>query len=108
MPDKLVLPKPDAMSGPQASQFLQLLEVYVDDYLHLVQSTDHTVLRHCSRALLHGIHGVFPPPAISGHGGVDPVSLKKLKAGEGLWETRKDILGWMRDGATRCIELAEK
>ena len=55
--------------------------------------------RHPQRLLL---------PPISGHSGVDPVSLKKLKAGEGLWEVRKDILGWMMDGATRCIELAEK
>ena len=85
-----------------------MLEVYVDDYLHLAQAKDPAVLRHCTRALLHGIHSVFPPPAVSGHSGGDPVSLKKLKAGEGLWETRKEILGWMLDGATRCIELAEK
>ena len=44
MPDTRMLPEPGAFSGPQAAQFLQLLEVYVDDYLHLVQSTDPTVL----------------------------------------------------------------
>ena len=74
-------------------QFLQVLEVYVDDYLHLVQSKDPSVLRHCNRALLHGIHSVFPPPATSGHSGANPVSIKKLKAREDLWEVRKDILG---------------
>ena len=51
---------------------------------------------------------MFPPPAVTGHNGGDPASVKKLKAGEGLWEVRKDILGWMMDGATRCIELTEK
>ena len=96
------------MTGPQAASFLQLLEVYVDDCLQLAQTKDPAVLRHYGRAILHGIHSVFPPPAISGHSGGDPASLKKLKAGEGLWEVRKEILGWMMDGATRCIELAEK
>ena len=31
--------------------------------------------------------------------------MKKLKAGEGAWETRKELLGWTFDGRTRCIEL---
>ena len=25
-----------------------------------------------------------------------------------MWEVRKEILGWIRDGATQCIELLEK
>ena len=108
MPEELWLPATNEMTGRQATQFLQMLEVYVDDYLQLAHTRDPAVLRHCSRALLHGIHSVFPPPAISGHNGGDPASVKKLKAGEGLWEVRKEILGWMMDGATRCIELAEK
>ena len=57
---------------------------------------------------MHGIHSVFPPPAVSGHVGEDPISEKKLRDGEGLWEVKKEILGWMMDGASRCIELAEK
>ena len=65
-------------------------------------------MRHCTRALMNGIHSVFPPPTISGHVGEDPISKKKLRDGEGLWEVKKEILGWMMDGASRCIELAEK
>ena len=76
--------------------------------MHLVQSTDHEVLRHYSRALLHGIHSVFPPPNITGHSGADPILIKKLNQGDRLWEVRKEILGWMIDGATRCTELTEK
>ena len=94
-------------SGKSGAQFLQLLEVYVDDFIQLVQSSDPAVLLHCSRALLHGIHSVFPPPAITGHNGQDPISLKKLMEGKGLWEVRKEILGWMMDGATRYIKLSE-
>ena len=61
----------------------------MDDFIQLAQTTDRNALRHCSRALLHGIHSVFPPPAITGHNGEDPVSLKKLDDGEGLWEVQK-------------------
>jgi hypothetical protein len=60
---------------------------------------------HFSRAMLHGIHTVFPPPSSTGHGGGDPISEKKLKAGDGLWEVRKEILGWIFDGVNRTIEL---
>ncbi|KAL7525691.1 hypothetical protein ACHAXR_001116, partial [Thalassiosira sp. AJA248-18] len=99
---------PGSLSGKQGIKFLQLLEVYVDDVIQLAQTSDREALLHCSRALLHGIHSVFPPPAITGHSGEEPISLKKLLEGEGLWEVRKEILGWIMDGATRCIELAEK
>ena len=35
------------------------------------------------------------------------MSLKKIRQGEGTWDTRKEILGWLFDGITRCIELPE-
>ncbi|KAL7525140.1 hypothetical protein ACHAWF_001227, partial [Thalassiosira exigua] len=85
-----------------------MVEVYVDDFIQLAQTSDRKVLQHCSRALLYAIHSLFPPPAITGHNGDEPISLKKLMEGEGLWEVRKEILGWMFNGATRCIELAAK
>ncbi|KAL7548503.1 hypothetical protein ACHAWF_011783 [Thalassiosira exigua] len=108
MPEHFALPTTDGLSREEGLRFLQLLEVYVDDFIQMAQTTDEAALRHCSRAILHGIHSVFPPPEISGHSGEDPISLKKLLAGEGLWEVRKEVLGWVMDGATRCIELAEK
>jgi len=83
------------------------MEVYVDDFIQLAQTTDPTKLLHLSRAVLHAIHLVFPPLGITGHDGEDPVSLKKLKQGEGLWEAWKEILGWVFDGARWCIELPE-
>ncbi len=108
MPEDFALPDLSTMSLQQGAHFLHMLEVYVDDFVQLAQTKDEALLRHCSRAILHGIHSVFPPPAITGHNGEDPVSLKKLLAGEGLWEVQKEVLGWMMDGATRCIELAKK
>ena len=83
----------------------QLLEVYMDDFIGLVQSNNHPSLLHFSRAILHGIHSVFPPPSITHHSGADPISEKKLEAGDGLWEVRKEILGWIFDGVKRTIEL---
>lgn len=89
----------------KSADFLRLMEVYIDDFIQLAQTTDPDKLLHLSRAILHGIHSVFPPPSITGHDGEDPVSLKKLRQGDGLWETRKELLGWVFDGARRCIEL---
>ena len=70
------------------------------------KTSDPEQLLHLSRALLHGIHSVFPPPKVSGHNGQDPISKENLDSGEYQWEVRKEVLGWMVDGATRCIELA--
>jgi hypothetical protein len=85
-------------------KFTKLLEVYIDDFIQLAQTTDPNKLRHLSRAVRHGIHSVFPPTKVSGHTGEDPVSQKKLEHGDGLWALRKEILGWVFDGARRCIE----
>ena len=82
-----------------------LFEVFVDDFIGLVQCTDETVLRHHTRALFHAIHSIFPPVTVTGHDGEDPISEKKLNQGEGVWDTRKEILGWICDGVARTIEL---
>jgi hypothetical protein len=92
---------------PQRMQNLRhLLEIYVDDFAAALQCTDPQILLHHSRALLHGIHAVFPPaPTTSTNPDDEPISLKKLKEGEGVWAFRKEILGWIFDGITRTIEL---
>ena len=82
-----------------------MLEVYVDNFCAMVQSTNVAELCHISQALLHSIHKVFPPPKVSGIGGENSISLNNLKAGEGTWETRKELLGLVFDGRTRCIKL---
>lgn len=84
-----------------------LFEVYIDDFIGLLQSQDSKEILRCSRALLHGIHSIFPPPSVTGHHGEDPISAKKMQAGDGLWETRKEILGWVFDGLARTMELPE-
>ncbi len=108
---KFPFPRP---TTPQARKQLQqglfhLFECYVDDYIGLLQSTNPEALRHHSRALLHAIHQIFPPPTATGHDGEDPISYKKLVLeGEGVWDTRKEILGWIFDGLDRTMELPPK
>ena len=58
-----------------------------------------------SRSILFGIHSIFPPPHITNHNGQDPISEKKLKQLEGLWQTKKEILGWDFDGKAYTIQL---
>ena len=83
MPDKHVLPDPTAMSGPQASQFLQLLEVYVDDYLHLVQSTgpDRSAALQQGPTPRHSQR--FPPPPSPGTAALIPCPSRSSRQGRG-------------------------
>jgi hypothetical protein len=71
----------------QAAKFVHLIKVYVDDFIQLAQTTDPHQLKHLLRAILHAIHSIFPPLAVTGHARKDPVSIKKLKQGDGLWAT---------------------
>ena len=59
------------------NKYLHVIEVYVDDVCTMVQTEDPHHLRHVSRALLHAIHIVFPPPDMLGLDGGDPISNKK-------------------------------
>ena len=92
----------------QRSNLFNLLEVYVDNFCALAQTINMEELYHITRSLLHSIHEVFLPPEVSGLGGKNRVSMKKLLEGKGLWETQKELLGWVFDGITRCIELPEE
>ena len=89
MSEAFILPAVTYMTGQQGTKFLYMLEVYVDNFVQLAQTDDEEALRRCSRALLHGIHSVLPSPAITGHVGEEPLSMKKMMEGKGRWEVRK-------------------
>ena len=84
------------------------LEVYVDDFFGATNDLSKDNLNQLTRAMLHGIHAIFPPPTITGHPGEDPVSIKKLQKGEGRWETEKEILGWIFDGKNYTVQLPKE
>ena len=87
-------------------EFAHLIEVYVDNFIQAAQTTDIEQLKHLSRAMLHGIHTIFPPPGRTGHDGQDSIHQKKAKT-KGSWKFVKEILGWVFDGINRCISLPE-
>ncbi len=91
-----------------ANNLVKLLEVYMDDFIGLIQSDNPKELLHFSRSMLHGIHTVFPPPSVTHHSGADPISEKKLKAGDGLWEVRKVILRWIYNAFHRPLLLRDE
>ena len=84
-----------------------MVEVFVDDFMVLTNNINPENLRVVSRAMLHGIHSVFPPPEITKHQGGDSVSIKKINSGEGHWEFIKEILGWIINGKEFTVSLPE-
>ncbi len=98
----------DAQQGLDHTPWTTLIEVFVDDFIAATNKLETTHLRMVSRAMLHGIHTVFPPPEITGHTGGDSISIKKIKQGEGKWEHVKEILGWTFNGNEYTVSLPEK
>ncbi len=91
-------------TGDDSDKFLYMVEVYVDDFMSLVISVTREQLRHVANAIMHGIHDVFPPEDDDSN---DPISEKKLKKGEGRYETRKTLLGFDFDGKAKTMWLEE-
>jgi hypothetical protein len=83
------------------------VEVYVDDFIGLTNQLELEHLQKISRAILHGIHSIFPPTNITNHNGGDPVSEKKMSKGEGTWSFKKEILGWTFDGEAFTVFLPQ-
>jgi hypothetical protein len=73
-------------------------EVFVDDFVGITNNLSRAHLTHISRAMINGIHSIFPPPEVTTHTGGDPISEKKLDKGEGVWSHYKEVLGWDLDG----------
>jgi hypothetical protein len=93
---------------PPCSGNTTVFEVFVDDFVCATNRLSCDWLEKVSKAMVHGIHSVFPPPEITGHPGGDPVSEKKLDQGEGVWSLHKEILGWDFHGDTYTIQLPPK
>ena len=74
----------DENIGKNCDNLINQLEVYVDDFIMMSQCVTKQELQGISRQVLHAVHCIFPPPQITGHTGEAPISLKKLKDGDGL------------------------
>ena len=97
-------------TSPATQRKWQMSAVYVDDYiLAAVEDRTGTTLQRTGRAALHTIHGLFPAPSRSGHhGGKDPISQKKLDAGDARWAPTKELLGFVCDGRARTVRLTQR
>jgi hypothetical protein len=69
----------------------KLLQVYVDDFCYAAtQSEDGAHIPNIWRVAIHGIHAVFPPTSVTKYKeGKEPISAKKLVAGDGNFDTKK-------------------
>ena len=88
---------------PSTSQ--TMFEVYVDDFIAATNNITVEHTKKMARAILHGIHAIFPPPTVTGHKGEDPISIKTLQQLEGMFATEKEILGWVFNGKDFTIAL---
>jgi len=86
-------------------QLRYLVEVYVDNFIACIIPTNKQQVEHVTRGILHGIHNVFLP---SKDDGMDPISNKKLRKGEGTFETSKCLLGFEFDGVNKTIWLEDE
>jgi hypothetical protein len=82
-----------------------LHDIYVDDFLSLIQGSSLRRLRHM-RGLLHSVDRVFRPldDQDSPHRQHVP-SIKKFKKGDGSMQTVKNVLGWILDTVRGTLEL---
>jgi hypothetical protein len=105
--EEFMIPARPAKRQRTSNKPWQMTSVFVDDFiLAAVEDQSGTMLINTARAALHSIHGVFPPPSVSGHkGGKDPVSEKKLIKGDARWAASKEILGFLLNGKTRTVQL---
>ena len=93
---------------PESKGGETFFEVFVDDFVCATNNLTDAHLTQVSKAMIHGVHSIFPPPEVTGHPGGDPVSEKKLDKGEGVWSHKKEILGWDFDGKEFTIQLPPK
>ena len=105
--EKFMIPARPARKQEPGSTAPQATYVYVDDFvLAAVEDNQGSQLSTIARAALHGIHSIFPPPAITGHvNGKDPISQKKLDKGDAKWDPNKVILGFQFNGKNRTVCL---
>jgi hypothetical protein len=81
------------------------VDVFVDDFIAMCQGPKPR-RQTVRRVLLHSLDEVFRPlqPGDNPHR-KEPASEKKLGQGDGYWETRKLVLGWIIDTIAMTIEL---
>jgi len=103
LPDDLQLPQIEQVDS---DAFTKLLEVYMDDFIRLACTV------HVNEGIssFHLSSVAWNPHHFSASTSIDdqadkPISVKKLKQGDGCWNTQMEFLRWVFDGITKCMQL---
>ncbi len=86
----------------QSHPLLFSIKVYVDDFIALACGGAQRDLRQIGRSMLTAIHSVFPASMSDDN---DPISLKKLKQGNGKWEHIKTLLVFQFNGTHHTMRV---
>jgi hypothetical protein len=95
---------PNRVSNRPWRQPLRRVDVFVDDFIGIVQGSRRQ-MRNLRRNILHAIDEVFDQPLPGETLRQEAASVKKLLKGDGSWTTRKLILGWIIDTVQGTLEL---
>ena len=96
---------PDPHLNHHTRRRLNYIDVYIDDFIGAAQGSKAT-RDNVRRVLLHGIDDVFRPLSKQDHPSrKEPISVKKLKAGDAAWSTEKEILGWTINTEAMTIRI---
>ena len=109
LPASSTLPQPSTTipardpSLPTNGPPTKYVDIYVDDFVGLAQTPQQQRVR---RILLGAIDEVFRPlSSTDAPTRQEPVSVKKLREGDGSWSTIKSVLGWIIDSEALTISL---
>ena len=100
-------PEDETTCPPSNRQFNRPIgetDVFVDDFIQAGQG-GHQRMKALRNHLLHAIDTVLAQPNLDETHRNEAISLKKLLQGDGSWNTRKVILGWIVDTIRHTIEL---
>lgn len=87
---------------------LAYIDVYMDDFVALVQGKPSR-RRYVRQLLMQAVDTVFRPKDVSDPSHrQEPISEKKLRKGDGCWETTKTVLGWCLDTIHHTISLTPR
>jgi hypothetical protein len=95
---------PDASPWKPPTDIALFSRVFVDDTMNGLagpknRPTRNTEQLWMSRATLHAVHAIFPPPEVLGHtGGKDSISEKKLGKGDARFKQTEVLLGFEMQG----------
>lgn len=103
--DAVGLPPPRTRSTGPLRPPLNVVEVYMDDFLQAAQG-DRARRQATRGTLFESIDQVLRPLSPDDRPErKEPNSTKKLAKGDACWSTSKSILGWLIDTSTRTIQL---